>query len=630
MNNFFLDGHKRITKLNNLSKNDIAKNIRTVYTPIIEKPHKNKKYDKKYFNLGKKNLTFTNIYNYNYNHLDISDRKIKDPLLGLKKGFFYESQYSSFFTKSPNKKKSRILITGLNSTKENSLEKGYTKIIDNSSVNRSKSSSKNINNNLSLKKNIKLYSGISFKPLIHFNRDSFDIPLYVKRENLSNFMEKCRIIRREKFRNRILDNKAFSLAETKSEELKIVKIAKDEYFKNKELFNKFSKSLDKYLRYLEMKINKEMHDNEDLNTKRKKLMKDVYRLNEKINNFKIEISKFKNIKKIINKYKKEDKSIFLTSSQIINAKENKISLNNSITKDKKKLHKKASNESKNNNSSTVNDNNFKKEENVKIRKCNSTGVSNIRKEKEDFKLKNILLNLENNLLNKIHIYNQKENEIIELKKKLLQSKSFAEGEYYYNKTKISAKYMKLFFLKNENLELKDIFYTIKKNSTFNKNIEKKVYNILINLNKEINIEKIFSIYNLSVLLKLESKEFYDKMKKVKLIYMLKIIELVWTFLFNLQSNYLNNPQLKIKYENVLDILEKERNMRMIKIKKKELKKNLEEKKLHFFKKSTKIRFFSYRRFDIKNTKNNKRHFSKQNINNKNDSKIDYENLLTYW
>ena len=152
---------------------------------------------------------------------------------------------------------------------------------------------------------------------------------------------------------------------------------------------------------------------------------------------------------------------------------------------------------------------------------------------------------------------------------------------------------------------------------------------MINLNKQINIEKELSINNLFILLSLKSDEFYDKMKIAKLIYMIKIIELILSFFLNLKANYLNDPQLKMKYENVLNIVEKEKNLRMVKLKKEELKLKLEQKKLYFFKKSTKIRFFSYKKYDIKNIRNNQRHFSKRNINNKNDSKIGYQQLLTY-
>lgn len=652
MDNFLDYKYRRITKADNLSKKDIIKNIkniRTVYTPIIEKSYKNKKYEKKYSSLGKKNLTFTNI-DYNYNYIDISERKIKDPVLELKKGFFYNSEYSSFLSKSPYKINSEILITGINSTKENSPEKKYKNIIEN----KIKSSSKNLNyndvNNLSLRKDIIPYSPISFKPLIHFNKDSFDIPLEIKRENLASFMKKSRIIRREKYRKLTLDDRIFSMTELKKEEEKIIKITKDEYFKNFALFLKFNKSLDRYLRNLEMQINIESHITENLNKQRKKLKKDVYKLNEKINNYKYEKSKYKNIKTILNTQKngykgikkidenKEDKSIFLTSTKKNKSKENILLLSKPFYNDKKEILKEPLNalyESKCNNSSKIIGDNFikKKEENVKIKKCNSIKLSNIKKERNDYELKNIFLHFENSILNKINTYNQKKNEINELKKKLLQSKSFVEGEYYYDKTKLTTKNMKLYFLRKENKELKDNFYAIKKKSTLNdrfkNNLEKKIYSILINLNKQINIEKELSINNLFILLSLKSDEFYDKMKIAKLIYMIKIIELILSFFLNLKANYLNDPQLKMKYENVLNIVEKEKNLRMVKLKKEELKLKLEQKKLYFFKKSTKIRFFSYKKYDIKNIRNNQRHFSKRNINNKNDSKIGYQQLLTY-
>ena len=84
--------------------------------------------------------------------------------------------------------------------------------------------------------------------------------------------------------------------------------------------------------------------------------------------------------------------------------------------DKKEILKEPLNalyESKCNNSSKIIGDNFikKKEENVKIKKCNSIKLSNIKKERNDYELKNIFLHFENSILNKINTYNQKKNEI---------------------------------------------------------------------------------------------------------------------------------------------------------------------------------------------------------------------------
>ena len=167
------------------------------------------------------------------------------------------------------------------------------------------------------------------------------------------------------------------------------------------------------------------------------------------------------------------------------------------------------------------------------------------------------------------------------------------------------------------------------NDCFKNKLDSKIYNILGSFNAEINIEQNLCIRNLFYLLKMKEDDFYDKMKITKLIYMLKIIELFWSFLNNLKNKYLNEPKLKKKYENASKIIEKEKNLRMIKLNKEYLKQKQDEKKMQLIKKSTQIRFFTYKKYDIKNRKKNIKHFRTKNINNKNNSEINYEPWLTY-
>ena len=68
---------------------------------------------------------------------------------------------------------------------------------------------------------------------------------------------------------------------------------------------------------------------------------------------------------------------------------------------------------------------------------------------------------------------------------------------------------------------------------------------------------------------------------------------------------------------------------MIKLNKEYLKQKQDEKKMQLIKKSTQIRFFTYKKYDIKNRKKNIKHFRTKNINNKNNSEINYEPWLTY-
>ena len=149
------------------------------------------------------------------------------------------------------------------------------------------------------------------------------------------------------------------------------------------------------------------------------------------------------------------------------------------------------------------------------------------------------------------------------------------------------------------------------------------------MNEEINIQETINIRNLFNLLKLKNEDFLEKMKLSKLIYMIKIIELIYSFLINKKVKYFNDPKLKQQYKFIKNIVEKDKNLRINILNKEKLKQELEERKLHFLKKSTQIRFFTYKKYDIKSKKYKKSPVLKTNINNKNDSKINYEKWLTY-
>ena len=275
--------------------------------------------------------------------------------------------------------------------------------------------------------------------------------------------------------------------------------------------------------------------------------------------------------------------------------------------------------------------NQEKNEKTKIRKSYSTEL--IMKKKKKFKLNYIFANFENSILNSIYSYNNKQKNIINLKNNLSESKNYSEREYIYEKMKISTKTRKLFFLKKENKELKSKYNTIKKTTTVDdglkNNIENKIYNLLIDMNNEINIQEAICIKNLFSLLKLKPEEFMEKTKLTRLIYMIKIVELIFTFLINSKFKYSHDPKLKEKYYNIKNIVLKDKNLRILKLNREKLKLKLEERKLKFIKKSTQIRFFTYKKYDIKNIKPNKRRVVKKNISNNNDSKINYEKWLTY-
>ena len=157
-------------KENSLSKHDIInkiKNIKTANTSM-NKNYYNKNYksiNKNNLHLIKKNLTYVNIYDYNYDNVNITEKKIKHPVVQLKKELFYETDYSSSVSRNSKYLNSEIYITGLNSAFKRNTENNYLNIfsekkniINNYSENKTKSSSKNlnsknINTEISIKKN---------------------------------------------------------------------------------------------------------------------------------------------------------------------------------------------------------------------------------------------------------------------------------------------------------------------------------------------------------------------------------------------------------------------------------------------------------------------------------------------
>ena len=653
MNITFNEKKRREIKEYNLSKNDIInkiKNIKTVNTPII-KNYYNKNYKNLNINnthLIKKNLTYENIYDYNYENVNISEKKIKHPLVQLKKDLF-ETDYSSFISKNSKNLNSQIYITGLNSSTKRNVENNYinifsekNNIINTYTDNNTKSSSKNINNNSSLKKyDFMNYS--SLKSFIHFNQDKnlFNNSLRGLRENVSSFMEKSKIIRKEKIINQSLESKIFTLKESKKNAFNLINIRKDEYLKNLKLLNEFEKNLDKYLRYLETQKNKEYLANENLKNKIKELQNCNYKLQKKINICEYDLKTYTNMKQkvVIAKYNQEDFSIFFKAfNEYLKEIEKYKNKNKIFLTKSSNINIKESSSKKllyNRPKDIINEYNINENKEIHpFRKYNSTEFIRVKnkKLKSENKLKDIFENLENKIIKKINIFDENKYKIFELKNKLMESNNFIEGEYQYYNLKIKTKAMQLYFLKKKNKELKNKIKSknkIKIIDNFKNKLDIKIYNILSGFNKEINIEKNLCIRHLFYLLKMKEDDFFDKMKITKLIYMLKIIELFWSFLNNLKNKYLNEPQLKIKYENASKKIEREKYLRMIKLNKDYLRQKQDEKKMKLIQKSTQIRFFSYKKYDIKSRRKNKKHLETNNINNINDSKMIYEPWLTY-
>ena len=439
-----------------------------------------------------------------------------------------------------------------------------------------------------------------------------------------------------------MEDKYFCINETNKAKIHIIQSQKDEYYKNLSLFMKFEKTLDKYLRKL-MESSKEYNIyNYNLRTKIYALEKDIRNLTNRKEYLENEKLKYQNIKKMLISAKygskalaikdnnKEEKSIFLTETNV-NIDKNSIKKRSSLTNNFSKEKKIRSNKK-----IMSNKNISEKNEKIFIRRYNSTEVidskSLVPKFTRHFGLNNIFDNFENSIINSLYSFNNKKNEIHKLEMKLKESKKFVESEHSYHNMITSSKAMKLFFLKRENKVLNTRFNSIKKETALNDGfmikLEEKIYNIIININKEMNIQEKINIKDLSQLSELKYDEFYNKMKINKVLYMIKIMELFSSFLINLTNKYSNEPKLNEKYKEVINRVEKEKNEKNREMNRERIRQRLEDNKNKYIKKYNQIRFFNYKRYDVK-PKKNKGNINQKVFKQKKETKIDYEPWLTY-
>ena len=253
---------------------------------------------------------------------------------------------------------------------------------------------------------------------------------------------------------------------------------------------------------------------------------------------------------------------------------------------------------------------------------------------DEHRYTNIFTYIEDNILNDIKYYNGQIKILNKYKNRLLNTKYSIEDEHNYNNELIETKTKKLNFLKKENGRLTSEYEAIMKTASFKenfeKNIEHKLYIMLTNFNKDFNVEEKLDIKNLFEILQFKSDEFQKKIHKTKSIYMIKIIELLSSFFHNLNLKYMHDPHIKKKLVDTTNQIQKERKEKVKILNKEQLKQKLKEKKLNLIKKTNKIRFFSYKKYNIKYLKNNKKNYMRKRLNDKDESEINYKDWLTFY
>ena len=194
MKSFLTEQMNFVDKSNNLSKNNLSKKLRNLKL-ITEYSQKTKYQNEKI------NLKFINSYKYDISN--IRNRTKKSNKNKIKKP---ERNYSSFYSKTTNYFDSDLFPPNLNNQSKLKAKKLYTRIYSsntNYTDNRIESSnikSKRERNNSSYRtKNIRgLKLDLNYSNM-KFNNDTYNKSLKKKKkESLSFFLEKSKLVRKEK------------------------------------------------------------------------------------------------------------------------------------------------------------------------------------------------------------------------------------------------------------------------------------------------------------------------------------------------------------------------------------------------------------------------------------------------
>ncbi len=281
---------------------------------------------KKYANLSKKNLTYQNFLEYNYDLNNITENKIRMPdHLKIKKKYelLIDSDYSSFTSKNSNKNNKKIsnfLITGLNTPnnkykKYNQIYPGKQNSFENSEIKTKASSNKHtksfvINYNYSNKKNYFFSSSLS-KSFIHFHGR---IDQFTKNENkdegLKAFIQKSRIILKEKIIQKELESKLNYQSDIYVEKINDLNKKDFTFRRNYYLLNIYDDIYVHYLRYLKQQLAEE-------SIKYNKSKKQKIMLENEVTNILKKIEKNKAISKSAKINNEKEKTNYLLSNEVV-------------------------------------------------------------------------------------------------------------------------------------------------------------------------------------------------------------------------------------------------------------------------------------------------------------------------
>ena len=644
---------------------------------------------KKYANLSKKNLTYQNFLEYNYDLNNITENKIRMPdHLKIKKKYelLIDSDYSSFTSKNSNKNKKKIsnfLITGLNTPnnkykKYNQIYPGKQNSFENSEIKTKASSNKHtksfvINYNYSNKKDYFFSSSLS-KSFIHFHGR---IDQFTKNENkdegLKAFIQKSRIILKEKIIQKELENKLNYQSDIHVEKINDLNKKDFTFRRNYYLLNIYDDIYVHYLRYLKQQLAEESIKYNKSKKQKIMLENEVTSILKKIEKNKNKLTYFRSIEKFF-KYTKE-------GLQSLSEKENQKELKINNKKPKQAVEEKQLKENQQNFNKLVGMKllslrNRKTPESNDIKKLNSfsrynsfknsikkpepililnnlnddkTERNNIKRNKAmSIKRKSvkkasvsvfkrqydyIFTNYENKILQNLEITDNQRKKIWEEKKNLEEAKNLSNQEKNYIDEIIIQKENILYNLKKDNKLLKQKLNSYSE-TTYQKELsqnilEQKILFMISNIEPKLNIPEIVKIKNLYSMLKLNPQDFLERFRTTKIMFLIKIIELIIFYLISKKNEYLSEPKLKETLKDFLYALENEKKIRMNNLNKKMIKEQMEKRKIKAYDKATRVRFLAYRKFDLNNFKIKKNKSLKDKYKSKTMNDNQYDEWILY-
>ena len=663
MKSFLNEQTKILDKSNNISRNNLPKKLRNLKL-ITEYSQK-----RKYQNENMK-LKFRNSFKYDINNINnILNRTNSSSKNKIKKR---ERNYSSFYSKTAsNFFDSDNFPPNLNRQDKAKTKKLYTRIFS-SDTNYTDNRIESFNIKSNRTRNYSSYRTKNIRGLnldlnysdLKFNNDTYNQLLKnKKKESLSFFLEKSKIVRKQKIINHYLENKYKYEKDIMEEKMNKIQMRNIVNKKNLFLMKQFSIAHDKYLGKINIKKMKERQINNELKDKKLKLENDINRLKNKLDQIKSKLFKLIDIKEFIifvqnsgfEKIKASDLSNILLLKQNLEERVNLI-YNQILEKyNKNKNDKNVMRNFKRNdslskslvrrttkkiiyNKKSINKNNKKLKRLSTIYNIPSNSLNKISKNKLKIENKNNnsedLNDFKNNfnkfeliVLNNLEYLTTKRNEIRELKKNLTDfqldenvNKQILDKIKILNNEKKKYKALKT----QKNL----IQYNFSKNQNINKNLHKQLYNILLDINENVSGIKKTEVKNILKILNMEMRKYSKKIAISKTLYIIKSLESLYLFYHELIERFRENKDNEKLYQEKLELYKHEKDNKAMITARNKIEEEKIEKQNKVIKKYSKIYITSHMKYNMKLfLRNKKNKIKKQSSENKNDS---LEQLLTYY